>query len=155
VGGFAAVWLDKEAAESAGPSHNAVLGALPIPVWLRDRALTLTWVNRAYASAVGAADESEVIASQTALEKSERDLASAARSESNAVEARRFTVIGNQRRALSLTATPLRDGTILGTAIDVTDVMNAEAKLQQHLDAHADTLDKLATAVAIFGADQR
>ena len=27
----------------------------------------------------------------------------------------------------------------------------AEAKLQQHVDAHVDTLDKLATAVAIFG----
>ena len=155
VGGFAAVWLDKEAAESRRPSHNAVLDALPLPVWLRDRALSLTWVNRAYANAVGAVDEAEVIASQTALEKSERDLASAARSEGNAVEARRFAVIGSQRRALSLTDTPLRDGTILGTAIDVTDVMNAEAKLQQHLDAHADTLDKLATAVAIFGPDQR
>ncbi|HEY7977117.1 MAG TPA: PAS-domain containing protein, partial [Rhizomicrobium sp.] len=40
-------------------------------------------------------------------------------------------------------------------AIDVTDVSNAEAKLQQHVDANADTLDKLATAVAIFGRDQK
>jgi signal transduction histidine kinase len=40
-------------------------------------------------------------------------------------------------------------------AMDVSDLTNAESKLQQHLDAHADTLDKLATAVAIFGRDQR
>jgi len=39
--------------------------------------------------------------------------------------------------------------------VDVTDVATSEAKLQQHIDAHADTLDKLATAVAIFGKDQR
>ena len=40
-------------------------------------------------------------------------------------------------------------------AIDVTEVSAGEARLQQHIDAHADTLDKLATAVAIFGRDQK
>ena len=37
----------------------------------------------------------------------------------------------------------------------MTEVAAAEARLQQHIDAHADTLDKLATAVAIFGRDQK
>ena len=44
---------------------------------------------------------------------------------------------------------------VVGTAIDVTEVAAAEARLQQHIDAHADTLDKLATAVAIFDRDQK
>ena len=47
------------------------------------------------------------------------------------------------------------DAGIIGTAVDVTDVAAAEARLQQHVDAHVDTLDKLATAVAIFGPDQK
>src|SRR6476659_9837059 len=35
------------------------------------------------------------------------------------------------------------------------DASAAQSELQQHIDAHADTLDKLATAVAIFGRDQK
>jgi signal transduction histidine kinase len=156
VGGFAAVWLDRPAAAAgASPEAHRLLEALPIPIWLRDASLSLAWVNRAYTAAVGAADEAAVLVSQIALEKSERDLASAARSEGHAVEARRFAVVGNQRRAMAITDTPIADGRILGAAIDVTDAMNAEAKLQQHLDAHSDTLDRLATAVAIYGPDQR
>ena len=37
----------------------------------------------------------------------------------------------------------------------MTDVTAAEARLQQHADAHAATLDTLQTAVAIFGPDQK
>ncbi len=64
-------------------------------------------------------------------------------------------MVGGHRRALTFTHVPLDEGDIVGTAIDVTDISAAEAKLQQHIDAHADTLDKLATAVAIFGPDQK
>jgi signal transduction histidine kinase len=156
VGGFAAVWLERQALATAETSDfRAVLDALPVPVWLRDRTLALTWANRAFLAATGAADEAAAIAGQLALEKSERDLAGAARAEGQAVEAKRFAVVGGQRRALALTDTPLADGRIAGLAIDVTELSNAEARLQQHRDAHADTLDKLATAVAIFTRERR
>jgi signal transduction histidine kinase len=78
-----------------------------------------------------------------------------ARAEGQTLDAKRFAVVAGQRRALAFTHSPLDDGRIVGTAIDVTDISNAEARLQQHIDAHADTLDKLATAVAIFDREQR
>jgi PAS domain-containing protein len=53
------------------------------------------------------------------------------------------------------TLAPLPNGGIAGSAIDVTAPSEAEARLRQHMDAHADTLDRLATAVAIFGPDRR
>ncbi len=134
---------------------RAVLDALPVPVWLRDKTLALIWGNRAFLSAAGAEDEEAALAAQAALDKSERDLASAARSEGHTMEAKRFAVVGGHRRALAFTHIPLERDGIVGTAIDVTDISNAEARLQQHIDAHADTLDKLATAVAIFGKDQK
>src|SRR5208282_5696889 len=56
---------------------------------------------------------------------------------------------------LAFTHVPLASGQIVGTAIDVTDIASAEAKLQQHIDASSDTLDKLATAVAIFDREQK
>lgn len=156
VGAMAAVWLEEEPeAVSAALDFRAVLDALPIPVWLRDKTMSLLWGNQAFVSATGADSTEAAIGTQAALDKSERDLASAARSEGQTLVAKRFAVVGGHRRALAFTHAPLDDGRIVGTAIDVTDVSNAEAKLQQHLDAHSDTLDKLASAVAIFGSDQK
>jgi len=156
VGAFAAVWLEEEAAARKGAlDFQAMLDALPMPVWLRDRTLSLLWGNRAFLNAAGATDAEAAVAQQASLEKSERDLASAARAEGTAMEAKRFTVVGGQRRALAFTHVPLAGGQIMGTALDVTEIANAEARLQQHIDASSDTLDKLATAVAIFDREQK
>ena len=156
VGSMAAVWFEAQSeAASQAPDYAALLDAIPIPVWLRDRALSLVWGNRAFLNTVGAPDVEVATATQLSLDKSERDLASAARTEGHALEAKRFAVVGGHRRALAFTHVPLDNAGIVGTAIDVTGVSNAEARLQQHIDAHADTLDKLATAVAIFGRDQK
>lgn len=156
VGSMAGLWMEPEtAAYVQAFDFRAVLDALPVPVWLRDKALTLVWGNRAFLHATGIATEADALAKQASLEKSERDLASAARAEGHALEAKRFAVIAGQRRALAFTHNPLRNGMIAGSAIDVTALSAAEARLQQHVDAHADTLDKLATAVAIFGSDQK
>ncbi|MGN6514447.1 MAG: PAS-domain containing protein [Rhizomicrobium sp.] len=157
VGAMAAVWLELEEQETKEqtPDFRAVLDALPIPVWLRDKTLTLVWGNRAFAAAAGTTDAEFAAGLQTALDRSERDLAATARAEGRTTEAKRFAIMGGQRRALAFTHTPIEDGRIVGAAIDVTDVSNAEARLQQHVDANADTLDKLATAVAIFDKDQK
>lgn len=156
VGGMAAIWLDPDPEEkSRALDFRAVLDALPIPVWLRDKTLSLIWGNQAFLSATGVGDEEAALAAQVALDKSERSLASAARSEAHIMEAKRFAVVGGQRRALAFRHVPVARDRIVGSAIDVTDVSSAEAKLQQHIDAHADTLDQLATAVAIFDRDQK
>jgi signal transduction histidine kinase len=152
VGAFAAVWLNKQTGD---PDFRAALDALPIPVWIRGKSLALVWANRSFAQATGKNDAAAVIESQAMLEKSECELAASAMAGGQPAESRRFAIIGGQRRALALIDTPLSDGQVAGIAIDFTDVTNAEAKLQQHIDAHADTLDRLATAVAIFGRDQR
>ncbi len=147
VGGMAAVWLEPErAVKGQSLDFRAVLDMLPIPVWVRDRALQLVWNNTAYADAKGA---------EQTLERSEPDLAAMARNSRQVHEARRFAVVGGQRRALAFTHQPMDDGAIVGSAVDVTENVQADAKLQQHLDAHSDTLDRLATAVAIFGRDQK
>ena len=156
VGGMAAVWLEPDrATKSHSIDFRAMLDALPVPVWLRDRSLALRWSNRAFAEAGGAADAEQAVASQITLEKSEPELAATARRSGHVHEARRFAVVAGQRRALAFTHVPLESGAVVGSAVDVTENVQADAKLQQHLDAHSDTLDRLATAVAIFGRDQK
>ncbi|HVP85274.1 MAG TPA: ATP-binding protein [Rhizomicrobium sp.] len=155
IGGMAAVWLEEEEAEEEKANFEAVLNALPVPVWLRDKSLSLKWGNLAFLSSSGERDLPTAIQHQAALDKSERDLASTAKNQQQMTSSKRFAVIGGQRRALEFVHVPLDEGEIIGTALDATDVAAAEARLQQHIDAHADTLDKIATAVAIFGPDQK
>ena len=155
VGAFVALWLSEEEAKKGALDFASVLDALPIPVWLRDRALSLAWGNHAFLRAAGVPDLDSAITHQASLEKSDRDLASAARAEGEPTESKRFTVVNGHRRALAFTHVPIAEGQVVGTAVDVTDITNAEARLQQHIDASSDTLDKLATAVAIFDRDQK
>ena len=56
VGGMAAVWLaEPQVAKKPRRDFRAILDALPIPVWLRDKGLALTWANHAFLSSTGAA----------------------------------------------------------------------------------------------------
>jgi signal transduction histidine kinase len=155
VGGMAAVWLEEPTVAAEAADYKAILDALPIPVWLRDKGLAVTWGNHAFLKGAGARDLEELRISQAALDKTERDLAASARSQNMTMENKRFTLVGGQRRALAFTQIPLGDAGVIGTAVDVTDLASAEARLQSHVDAHADTLDRLQTAVAIFGRDQK
>ncbi len=155
VGGMAAVWIEPESASAtASTDFQAILDALPIPVWLRDRTSSLVWGNRAFLTATGASNVEAANREQVALEKTERDLAAMARTQRQPMEAKRFAIVNGQRRALALTEVPI-DAGVVGTASDVTEVAAGEARLQQHIDAHTDTLDKLATAVAIFDREQK
>ncbi|HEY0266477.1 MAG TPA: PAS-domain containing protein, partial [Rhizomicrobium sp.] len=155
VGGMAAVWIEEPALAEQGANYKAILDALPVPVWLRDKGLALTWGNHAFLKGAGAIDLDAARREQVALDKGERELAAIARSENATHESRRFSVVGGQRRALAFTEIPLGDAGVIGTALDVTEVAAAEARLQQHADAHSATLDSLQTAVAIFGRDQK
>jgi signal transduction histidine kinase len=156
VGSMAAVWMEEpQIAVEQGADYKAILNALPIPVWLRDKGLALTWGNHAFLKGAGVTDLETARRDQVALDKSERELAQAARAANAPQQSKRFSVVGGQRRAINVTQIPLGDAGVIGAAIDVTDTAAAEARLQQHADAHADTLDKLQTAVAIFGRDQK
>jgi signal transduction histidine kinase len=156
VGGMAAVWLQEPGvAQEQSGDFKAILNALPFPVWLRDKGLALSWGNHAFLKGAGAKDLETARREQCALDKSEHDLAAGARSQNAPQQSRRFSVVAGQRRALDFTEIPLGDAGVIGTAVDVTEVTAVEARLQQHADAHADTLDRLQTAVAIFGRDQK
>ncbi len=157
AGGFAAVYLEPEMrAVSDQPDFRAALDALPLPVWLRRAPdLALSFVNRAFLVQAGASSAEAAFSANVAFDRSERDLASAALSDNETVEAKRFALLAGHRRALAFTLSPLANGAVVGSASDITALSEAEAKLQRHMDAHADTLDHLATAVAIFGPDRK
>ena len=80
--------------------HRAILEALPIPVWLRDQNLRLCWANDAFVEAVGASSLENATILGSPLDRSERDLALAARDAAKPVTAKRYAVVQGVRRAL-------------------------------------------------------
>jgi signal transduction histidine kinase len=155
AGGHLAVFLGPEGLDSAhGTDFRGVLDAMPMPAWVRGKDLSLVFVNSAFLAATGQTEET-ALAANLAFDRSERDLAATAHSSSETVEAKRFATLSGQRRALAFTLTPLADGSIAGVALDVTGIAEAEARLQAHMEAHADSLDRISTAVAIYGPDRK
>ena len=155
AGGHLTVFLGPEGRDSAhGRDFRGALDAMPVPAWIRGKDLALTFVNRAFLAASGQSEDAALVAN-LAFDRSERDLAATAHGNNETVEAKRFATLSGQRRALAFTLNPLADGSIAGAALDVTGVAEAEARLQAHIEAHADSLDRVSTAVAIYGPDRK
>ena len=128
------------------------LDEAPFPVWRRDEDKKLAWVNRAYAEAVDLSQPETVVSQAAELDDSVLALTDRVQESGQAGNEKRYIVINGERRAFDLIEMPHQDG-FMGMALDVTGTDAAEKELQRHIDAYAQTLDKLATAVAIFDSD--
>jgi len=129
---------------------------LPYPVWVRSGTGRLTEVNDAYVNAVDAESAFEVIAQGRELfSRASQAAVRKARESGNPVRERRFGVIEGQRRAFSVTNTPLdENGNILSIAVDVTGEEEALSELARVLESQSETLNRLRSPVAIFGPSQ-
>ena len=136
-------------------SLRTLIEALPSPVWTRDIAGALTFVNPAYARAVDAKDAGDALArSLELLTRVTRDDASRARATGKNYVARTPAIAAGSRRNFDILDVPTRTGSA-GIGIDATETEAMRSELDRLNDAHRRTLDQLATGVAIFTADQR
>lgn len=152
---------DRAATEKECASQlSNLLNTLPLPVWWRDRDLKIVAGNRAYAAALDV--EPAAVAAQ-ALELGEQsgrvaaDLAFRARQTGAPQSESAHVVSGGVRRLLEFTERPV-DGagdSIGGYALDVTMLEEVQSDLATHVAAHAEVLETLGTAIAIFGPDRR
>ena len=154
VGRHAAVFLRTESPKS-GVDHQAILEALPIPVWLRDQNLRLRWANEAFVNIVGASSFEQAATLGSPLDRAERDLALAARDAATPVTAKRYAVVQGDRRALSMSSHPLPEGLIVGAAVDLTSEAEERGRLHPDADGYVHALNQLPLAIAIFGPDRR
>jgi signal transduction histidine kinase len=141
-------------------SSRALLDALPLPVWLRDPSGRIEWSNRAYIKAVDAEDGAEVVARQIELLESrqraglDKAFRSNAKTSTGPTMMRLPLIISGERRQHDVAVLPL-ENRIANAAFDVSDLTRAEAELSRLSSANDKTLDRVATGVAIFNADQK
>ncbi len=139
-------------------SFIELLDAAPIPVWRRDQSSKIIWQNRKYREVVefedGMAQVPELASSRDPDQA--RKLATRARVTGlTQSETRRYIVDGD-RRSFTVIETPLEfDNELAGFALDTTAEAELADELKRHIDGHADVLENIATAIAIYGPDQR
>jgi len=147
------------AAEGQTRIFAEMFDALDAPVWLRRADGVLLACNKAYARAVEAETPDIAIAAQRELVGARvewiRELSAAAASTGKPHSGQLHVVIGGARRLLEITETPIGGGHLAGFATDRTAAEEAGAELARHIAAHADVLEKLGTAIIIYGPDMR
>jgi signal transduction histidine kinase len=132
---------------------SAILDSAPFPIWIKDKDGKLAWANQPYITAVEAPDLQNLIKTNTTLYR--EDALDKGRSDKDrGLLGRSRAIARGAVRAFNIYERNIEGGTS-GFAVDVTPLEEAEKELERHIKAHASTLDKLDTAIAIFGPDQR
>jgi len=151
----------RQQAEDARDLLRAALNVLPMPVWCRNRELEIIDCNAAYVTAVEADSVEQVVAegreiAAAAIADGGKALAREASDMGTVLSQRCHVVIDGSRRLLEVSERAL-PGTamVLGFAIDRTDEEESQGELKRHIDAHGEVLQRLATAIAIYGPDKR
>ncbi len=132
---------------------------LPLPIWRRGDDLAIVDCNAAYARAVEA-DRERVrrdgltLGGQSMANRA-RALADLAIAAQTPQSEEGHAVIGGSRRLLEFIEVPLPGGGTVGIALDVTEREEVQREFSRHIAAHARVLENLATAIAIYGPDER
>jgi signal transduction histidine kinase len=144
---------EKLAAEAAG--LRAVVETLPSPVWTRNAAGQLTFVNQAYARAVQANSAAAAINERLELlDRPARENIVQARRASRVYSGRLRAAIGSAERTFDVLDFDTQGGSA-GIGLDATEVETMRNALTRLAEAHRRTLDQLPTGVAMFDASQR
>lgn len=137
---------------------KALFEAAPLPMWRRDRELNLCQVNSAYADAVEAASPQEVVERGLELVGNVPGI-SPVQSAERALQLQTVQVhqekviLYGHRRTLQIYEVPLGEAGVGGFALDITEREEAKGELARYAQAQNETLDRLSSGVAIFGAD--
>ncbi|WP_321394568.1 PAS domain-containing sensor histidine kinase [Emcibacter sp.] len=144
--------------------YQIVADQVTLPFWIRNEDLDLIWVNKAYVEAVEGESREQVLEDglelvTSTLGQSAKDMAMMVEKAGEAQRDKHFVVIRGERRAMDIHNIPLYGDNgsraFLGYAMDITELEEARGELIHHTESHSETLNKLSTAVAIFGLDKR
>jgi signal transduction histidine kinase len=134
---------------------KTLLDSVPAPVWLRDNAGQMIFVNSAYARAVEAETPADAVSREMELlDRSARMELARAHTAGETFAGRLPAIVGGMRRIFEVIDAPSGTGSS-GIAIDRTEVEGMRAELARMVEAHRRVLDQLATGVAVFDVDRK
>ena len=156
-------WLSEAYADSERENgfFKSLLDLLPMPVWWRNRDLTLQGCNQAYATMLELPKDKVIEGDRElgtgSIGDKGQSLAKRARKSAEPQSESHYVVLNSERRLLDFTEASIGPGRnhVGGFAVDVTNLEEMQSTLAMHLAAHDQVLENLGTAIAVFGTDKR
>ncbi len=146
--------LERDRLHGSLVSLHTLLDAIDLPVWQRGTDGSMLWVNEAYSDAVESANPSAAVKeSRELLATVAREKIRAASTYDSPYRDKVSTVVRGNRTFFDVVDAKSTTGSA-GMAINVSDVEAVREELNRTLKSHAETLDHLATPVAIFDGSQ-
>lgn len=159
VGALAWLRLSAAAGEDAGlptaPRFAAFLNARQSPAWIAAADGSPVWVNGAWLRSVDAASLDEAANRGAHFDRGADAIASEAANLGQKRDAIRWVTVAGKRRAFHVTAQPLEGGGVGVWTEDVTDQEELRELLKRNVEAHDETLNHIADAVAVFDKSKR
>ncbi|MDO8799379.1 ATP-binding protein [Phenylobacterium sp.] len=137
------------------PRFAAFLDTRSTPAWVAAADGSPVWVNAAWLAAVDAASLDDAAAKGLSFDKAADALAAEAANLGQKREALRWSSFAGRRRAFQITAQPLEGGGVGVWTEDVSELEELREALKRHVEAHDETLNHIADAVAIFSKTKR
>lgn len=147
--------LERDRLEQSLTVFQNLLDTIDLPVWQRSREGALVWANTAYGEAVEARDAQEAVReNRELLPAVTREKIRAVSTFDTPFRDKVSTVVQGRRNFFEVVDALCASGSA-GIALDVSETEAVREELQRTLKSHAETLDHLATPVAIFDGTQR
>ena len=156
-----AAWLRLSRLGLVGTAAESGLGLLadayPAPTWITDAAGRLAWANRAWLAEMKVENVEVAREKKLSFDRGADAIVAEAGRLHQHQEGFRWTTGGGRRRAWRIVAEPAPGGAgaVLAFALDMTEAEETRDTLRRHVEAHDETLNHLADAVAIFGPSKR
>jgi len=152
---LAELQIERDRLQTSISTFQSLLDAVDMPTWQRDRNGALTWVNEAYGEAVTSpSPEIATKEHRELLETITREKIKAIATPENPFRDKVATVVNGNRTFYDVVDVRTRSGSA-GIAVDVSRSEAARDELRRTIKSHAETLDMLATPVAIFDERQK
>ena len=133
---------------------RTLLDAMPLPIWLKSSDGRIEWANRTYVKSVEAKDVAEARERRLELlESRQRAMVAKTLSRGETFAKRLHLIVDGERKAHDVIIVP-GEGATAAVAIDVAALETAQGELNRQITAYDRTLDRVATAVAIFNKDR-
>lgn len=128
----------------------------PLPMWVRDSNLSIRQCNQAYSEIVEASPERVIAGEGLELDPAVLQVARQAAESGEMRSSEVHIITGGERRLFQVFEVPVIGlGQQFGYAVDISALEKVKAEIKLHLSAQTDLLETSASAMAVFGADQR
>lgn len=151
---LAELQIERDRLSSTINMFQSLLDSVEVPVWQRSNDGSLLWVNEAFSEAVEARNPNDAISEGKELlsTATRQKIRSSVTPESPYYD-RISTVVKGERTFYEIAEIKTPGGTA-GMAVDISNTEAIREELNRTLKSHAETLDHLATPVAIFDSSQ-